>query len=66
MRNFRIKFSENLTLVFCIGLFVALFLTACATQQSGTKAGVADVDSSQALEITSIELSEAADSVDSH
>lgn len=64
MRNFRIKFSENLTLVFCIGLFVALFLTACATQQSGTKAGVADVDSSQALEITSIELSEAADSVD--
>jgi type IV pilus assembly protein PilQ len=63
MRNFRIKASERLTLVFCLGLALALFFTGCATQDSGRKAGVADVDPSPLMEITSIGLSEATDSI---
>lgn len=63
MRNFRIKFSESLALVFCIGLVVAFFFAGCTTPTSGRKTGVTDIDPSQALEITSIGLSEAANSM---
>jgi len=63
MHNIRIKLSEKLTLVGCIGLAVAFFLAGCATQQSDSKSGVADVDPSQSSEITSIELSEEADAI---
>ena len=62
MHNFRIKFSKRLTLVCSIGLVVAFCLAGCATQQAGSKAGVAGGDPSQSLAITSIELSEEADS----
>jgi type IV pilus assembly protein PilQ len=64
MYNFRIKFEKKLTLVFSLGLVVAFLLTGCATQPSGSKAGVSDVDPSKSLEITSIEVSEGDDSVD--
>lgn len=63
MHNFRIKITHRLTLVFRLGLVVVFFLAGCATQQSGSKTGVADVDPSQSLEITSIVLSEEADSI---
>jgi type IV pilus assembly protein PilQ len=64
MHNFRIKISERLALVFCIGLVAALTCTGCATQQSGPKAGATGVDSSQALEINSVEIVEADDSTE--
>ena len=64
MHNFRIKFSKKLALVFCVGLAVAFTLAGCATQQSGSKAGAAGVDPSQALVITSVELSETSDSME--
>lgn len=63
MRNFGIKFSVRLTLVFSIGVVVALFFTACATQNAGRKTGVADVEPSPSMAITSIGISETADSV---
>lgn len=62
MHNFRIKFSKRLTLAFSIGLMVAFCLAGCATQQVGSKTGAAGDDLSQSLAITSIELSEEADS----
>ena len=66
MHNVRIKFSKRLAFVFCVGLVVAFTYAGCATQQSGSKAkdGATGVDSSQALEITSIELSEMSDSME--
>ncbi|BBO77041.1 hypothetical protein DSCW_44580 [Desulfosarcina widdelii] len=63
MHNFRIKLSKKLALVFCVGLVVAFTYAGCATQQSGSKAGATGVDSSQALEITSVEVSETSDSM---
>ncbi|MBC2711867.1 MAG: type IV pilus secretin PilQ [Desulfosarcina sp.] len=63
MRNTRIKFSERLTLVFCLGLVVVFFLAACATQNSGSKTGVTDVDPSQSMRITAIGISEESDSI---
>ena len=64
MHNFRIKFSERVILVFCFGLAVAFCLAGCATPQSASKAGTAGVDPSQALEITSIELTENIETLD--
>ena len=63
MSNLRIKFFEKSTLVFCLGLVVVFFIAGCATQNSGRKTGVADVDPSQSMEITSIGLSEEADAI---
>ncbi len=63
MRNFRIKIFENVTLGFCLGLAVAFFFAGCATPNSGIKSGAADVDPSRSMEITSIGLSEEADSI---
>ena len=63
MYNFRIKFFDRLTLVFCLGLVFASFLAGCATQNSGSNIGVADVDPFPSVEITSIGLSEAVDSM---
>ena len=63
MHNFRIKFSKRLTLVFCLGLFVAFLLTGCATQNADRETGVAGLDPSQSMEITSIGLSEEPDSI---
>jgi hypothetical protein len=62
MHNFRIIFSKKLTLVFCLGMAVALFFAGCATQDSGLKTGVADIDPSPSMEITAIGLSEETDS----
>ena len=64
MHNFRNKFSKRVILVFCFGLAVAFFLAGCATQQSGSKAGAAGVDSSPGVTITSIVLAEDSDSLD--
>ncbi len=61
MCNFRIKCNERITLVFCLGLIVAFLLTGCATQGKNGKTGAADVDPSSSVTITSIGLSEAAD-----
>jgi type IV pilus assembly protein PilQ len=63
MHNFRIKFSERLTLVICFGLVVAFFLAGCATQNADPKTSVTGVDPSQSMEITSIGLSEESDSI---
>ena len=63
MHNFRIKFSKRLTLVFCLGLFVAFLLAGCATQNADRETGVAGLDPSQSMEITSIGLSEEPDSI---
>ncbi|MCB2148970.1 MAG: type IV pilus secretin PilQ [Deltaproteobacteria bacterium] len=63
MHNFRIKFSKRLTLVFCLGLIVAFLFPGCATQNSSRQTGVTDVDPSQSMEITSIGLSEEADTM---
>ena len=63
MHSIRIKFSKKLTLVFCLGLIVAFLLPGCATQDSSRKTGVTDVDPSQSMEITSIGLSEEADTM---
>jgi type IV pilus assembly protein PilQ len=63
MHNFRIKFSERLTLVFCLGLVVAFFLAGCATQNADPKTSVTGVDPSKSMEITSIGLSEESDSI---
>jgi type IV pilus assembly protein PilQ len=62
MRNLRIIFSERLTLVFCLGMIVALFFAGCATQDSVRKTGVADIDPSPSMEITAIGLTEDAES----
>jgi type IV pilus assembly protein PilQ len=61
MHNFRIIFSKKLTLVFCLGMAVALFFAGCATQDSGLKTGVADIDPSPSVEITAIGLSDETD-----
>ena len=61
MHNFRIIVSKKLTLVFCLGMAVALFFAGCATQDSGLKTGVADIDPSPSTEITAIGLSEETD-----
>ena len=63
MHNFRIKFSKRLTLVFCLGLFVPFLLAGCATQNADRETGVAGLDPSQSMEITSIGLSEEPDSI---
>ena len=63
MHNFRIKFSKRLTLVFCLGLFVAFLLAGCATQNADRETGVTGLDPSQSMEITSIGLSEEPDSI---
>ena len=63
MHNFRIKFSKRLTLVFCLGLFVAFLLAGCATQNADRETGVPGLDPSQSMEITSIGLSEEPDSI---
>jgi hypothetical protein len=63
MHNFRIKFSERLTLVVCFGLAVAFFLAGCATQNADPKTSATGVDPSQSMEITSIGLSEESDSI---
>jgi type IV pilus assembly protein PilQ len=63
MYNFRIKFFERLTPLFCLGLLVAFLLAGCAAQKSGSKTGVTDVDPLPSVEITHIGLSEDVDSV---
>ena len=64
MWNFRIKRFRKLTCVFCLGLIVAFILTGCATQTTDReKAGLADAEPSPFVEITSIGLSQDADSV---
>ncbi len=63
MHNFRIKFSEKCTLVFCLGLAVVFFLAGCAAQHADRKTSVTGIDPSQSMEITSIGLSEESDSI---
>ena len=63
MRNFRIKFAKRITLVLCLGLIVTFSFAGCATQNMDRKTSVAEVDPSPSLEITSIGLSEAANSI---
>ncbi|BBO90821.1 type IV pilus secretin PilQ [Desulfosarcina ovata] len=54
MRNLGIKFSERLTLTFCMALVVAVLSAGCAARQSGMEKAA----SSPLAEITSIELSQ--------
>ena len=63
MHNFRIKFSKRLTLVFCLGLVVAFFLSGCATQNPDRQTSATGLDPSPSMEITSIGLSEEPDSM---
>ena len=63
MHNFRIEFSKRLTLVFCLGLVVAFLLAGCATQNADRQTSAPGPDPSQSMEITSIGLSEEADSM---
>jgi type IV pilus assembly protein PilQ len=63
MHNFRIKFSKRLTLAFCLGLVVAFLLAGCATQNADRKTSASGIDPSPSMEITSIGLSEEADSI---
>jgi type IV pilus assembly protein PilQ len=48
-------------LFFALEWLVALFFAGCATQDSGLKTGVADIDPSPSMEITAIGLSEETD-----
>ena len=49
--------------MFCLGLVVAFLLAGCASQNSGRKTGVTDVDPLSSMEITSIGLSEEDDAI---
>ena len=61
MHNFRIKLTERLPIVLCVSVFVAFFMSGCATQPSGPKAGATGAEPSSASEITTIEVLEEAD-----
>ena len=62
MYNFRIKSFKKL--VCYLGLVGAFFLSGCASQQTGSKFGVADKESFKLSEIKAITLNDTEDSID--
>jgi type IV pilus assembly protein PilQ len=64
MRMIKIRFPKRWARVCCLGWIAVFLFTSCATQDAGREKDIAELDASQLTRITSIALSEKADTID--